>query len=50
MRFSDTTRKIVVKMFFEGVSISILASSYGTTPDVIERLIRTQLREDNGNK
>lgn len=46
MRFSDTTRKILVKMFFQGMSIPNIAECYGTTCDAIEKMLRTQLLLD----
>lgn len=50
MRFSDTTRKTLVKLFMEGVSIQQLAECYTTTPEAMERQIRLQLKEDNQKK
>jgi hypothetical protein len=44
MRFSSHTKEIIVKMFFQGMSIPQIAECYTTNCEVIEKLIREQLR------
>lgn len=46
MRFSDTTRKILVKMFLNGMSIPEIADCYTTSSDAVEKMLRTQLLLD----
>ena len=50
MRFSDTTRKVLVKLFMEGMSIPQIAECYTTSSDAIEKLIRVQMKEDYKKK
>lgn len=45
MKFTDTARRAIVKIFMEGMSISQISACYTTSDAVIEKMIRIQLRE-----
>lgn len=48
MRFTDTSRKIITLLWINGTSMASIASCYTTTPEAVEKMIRTQLALDKG--